>query len=631
MTRPPRGPNYDKIRPRKPNGIKDLPRYLREVLSGFFQRLFYIFKLVKDANGWILILMMSYSLIAGVIPVISALISRELINSLTDAVTGKAENFDVILKFLLFQFGFIVLSSLINSLYSMIIRLSGELVTNHIKLTILEKTKEVDMSSFDMPDFYERLENASREAGTRPISILQSVFNIISTIISLVSFIIILAEVSAWAPLAMIAFSLPSAAISFIYRKKNFEYMRMRSKERREMQYYSDLLTDKDVAKEVRIFNLSDTFIDCYKESFGKYFTGIKRLIYAENAWSVGISLAGSAISCGLFLFVARMVWKGLLQVGDYTLYTGALNSISSSVSSLISTLAMIYEGTLFIDNMIAFMNEKQRIKPTTDKPLSVSRGIAHKIEFKNVSFRYPGTNRDVIKNMSFTINGGETAVLVGLNGAGKTTLIKLLTRLYDPTSGEIFLDGRDIRLYDTRELYDMFGIIFQDFGKYAFTAAENIMFGEVKRGLDREGIENAARCADAETFIKRLPKSYDTPLTRIFEDNGIELSIGQWQKLSIARAFYGSSDFLILDEPTASLDAIAEQEIYSEFEELRRGKTTIFVSHRLSSATTATKILVIERGELVEEGTHRELMEMHGKYFELFSTQAKRYVEGAN
>lgn len=631
MTRPPRGPNYDKIRPRKPNGIKDLPRYLREVLSGFFQRLFYIFKLVKDANGWILILMMSYSLIAGVIPVISALISRELINSLTDAVTGKAENFDVILKFLLFQFGFIVLSSLINSLYSMIIRLSGELVTNHIKLTILEKTKEVDMSSFDMPDFYERLENASREAGTRPISILQSVFNIISTIISLVSFIIILAEVSAWAPLAMIAFSLPSAAISFIYRKKNFEYMRMRSKERREMQYYSDLLTDKDVAKEVRIFNLSDTFIDCYKESFGKYFTGIKRLIYAENAWSVGISLAGSAISCGLFLFVARMVWKGLLQVGDYTLYTGALNSISSSVSSLISTLAMIYEGTLFIDNMIAFMNEKQRIKPTTDKPLSVSRGIAHKIEFKNVSFRYPGTSRDVIKNMSFTINGGETAVLVGLNGAGKTTLIKLLTRLYDPTSGEIFLDGRDIRLYDTRELYDMFGIIFQDFGKYAFTAAENIMFGEVKRGLDREGIENAARCADAETFIKRLPKSYDTPLTRIFEDNGIELSIGQWQKLSIARAFYGSSDFLILDEPTASLDAIAEQEIYSEFEELRRGKTTIFVSHRLSSATTATKILVIERGELVEEGTHRELMEMHGKYFELFSTQAKRYVEGAN
>ncbi len=631
MTRPPRGPNYDKIRPRKPKGIKDLPRYLREVLGGFFQRLFYIFKLVKDANSWILILMMSYSLIAGAIPVISALISRELINALTDAVTGKAENFDVILKFLLFQFGFIVLSSLINSLYSMIIRLSGELVTNHIKLTILEKTKEVDMSSFDMPDFYERLENASREAGTRPISILQSVFNIISTIISLVSFIIILAEVSAWAPFAMIAFSLPSAAISFIYRKKNFEYMRMRSKERREMQYYSDLLTDKDVAKEVRIFNLSDTFIDCYKESFGKYFTGIKRLIYAENAWSVGISLAGSAISCGLFLFVARMVWKGLLQVGDYTLYTGALNSISSSVSSLISTLAMIYEGTLFIDNMIAFMNEKQRIKPITDKPLPVNRGIAHKIEFKNVSFCYPGTNRDVIKNMSFTINGGETAVLVGLNGAGKTTLIKLLTRLYDPTSGEIFLDGKDIRLYDTRELYDMFGIIFQDFGKYAFTAAENIMFGEVKRGLDREGIENAAKCADAEAFIKRLPKSYDTPLTRIFEDSGIELSIGQWQKLSIARAFYGSSDFLILDEPTASLDAIAEQEIYSEFEELRRGKTTIFVSHRLSSATTATKILVIERGELVEEGTHRELMQMHGKYFELFSTQAKRYVDGAN
>lgn len=631
MMRPPGGPNYDKIKPKKPSGIKDLPRFLREVLSGFFHRLFYIFKLVKDANRWILVLMMSYSIVSGAIPVISALISRELINALTDAVTGEAAGFEPIFKFLLFQFGFIVLSSLLNALYTMIVRLSGETVANHIKLTILEKTKEIDMASFDMPDFYERLENASREAGTRPINILQAIFNIIANIISLVSFIVILAEVSAWAPFAMIAFSLPSAAISFIYRKKNFEYMRMRSKERREMQYYSDLLTDKDVAKEVRIFNLSDTFIDCYKKSFNKYFTGIKKLIFAENAWSVGISLAGSTISCTLFLFIARMVWKGLLKVGDYTLYTGSLNSVSSCVSSLISTLAMIYEGTLFIDNMITFMNEKQKVKPITDKPLSVERGIAHKVEFRNVSFRYPGTSHDVIKNMSFTINGGETAVLVGLNGAGKTTLIKLLTRLYDPTEGEILLDGQNIKLYDTRQLYDMFGIIFQDFGKYAFTAAENIMFGEISKGLDRERVQNAAESADADTFIKRLPKGYDTPLTRFFEDSGIELSIGQWQKLSIARAFYGSSDFLILDEPTASLDAIAEQEIYSQFEELRRGKTTIFVSHRLSSATTATKILVIDRGVLVEEGCHRELMEKGGKYYELFSTQAKRYVEGAN
>lgn len=629
--RPPRGPNYDKLKPKKPKNLKDLPRYLGEILKGFFSRLLYIFKLVKDAKGWILAVMMGYALISGFIPVVSALISRELINALTETITGEAAAFNEIFKYLILQFVFIVLSSLLSSLYNMIIRLSGELVTNHIKLTILKKTKEIDMASFDMPEFYEKLENAGREAGTRPISILQAVFNIISTIISLVSFIVILAEVSPIAPLAMIAFSVPGAVITFIYRKKNFEYMRMRSKERREMQYYSDLLIDKDMAKEVRMFNLSDTFIDCYKNSFGKYFTGIKKLIYAENAWYVGNSLAGSAISCALFLFIAKMVWKGLLKVGDYTLYTGALNSVSQSVSSLISTLAMIYEGTLFIDNMIAFMSEKQKIKPISDNPLHVKRETAHRIEFKDVSFRYPGSRRDVIKHMSFVIEEGETAVLVGLNGAGKTTLIKLLTRLYDPTEGVILLDGYDIRLYDTKELYNMFGIIFQDFGKYAFSAGDNIMFGEVGRGRDAAGIKDAAVAADADAFIKRLPLGYDTPLTRIFEDDGIELSIGQWQKLSIARAFYGTNDFLILDEPTASLDAIAEQEIYNKFEELRHGKTTIFVSHRLSSATTASKIFVIEHGELVETGTHRELMERKGVYYELFSTQAKRYIEGNN
>ena len=218
--------------------------------------------------------------------------------------------------------------------------------------------------------------------------------------------------------------------------------------------------------------------------------------------------------------------------------------------------------------------------------------------------------------------------MLVGLNGAGKTTLIKLLTRLYDPTEGTILLDGEDIRRYDVKELYSTFGIIFQDFGRYAFTAGENIMFGDVSRGYDEEAVKEAARQADADTFISKLKNGYATNLMKYFDPEGTELSTGQWQKLSVARAFYADADFLILDEPTASLDAIAEQEIFNQFEELRRGKTTLFVSHRLSSATTATKIFVIDGGELIEEGTHTELMARGGKYAELFTTQAKRYLE---
>jgi ABC-type multidrug transport system fused ATPase/permease subunit len=262
------------------------------------------------------------------------------------------------------------------------------------------------------------------------------------------------------------------------------------------------------------------------------------------------------------------------------------------------------------------------------EKPASIAYGQPHTIEFENVSFSYPGGKRQVLKNINLKFRPGETVVLVGLNGAGKTTFIKLLTRLYDPTEGRILLDGRDIKEYDTAELYKMFGIIFQDFGKYAASVSENIEFGNVNKEPDEKRVREAAVQANAQMFIDKLADGYDTPLMRYFETNGIELSIGQWQKLAIARAFYSDADILILDEPTASLDPIAEQEIFNQFDALRADKTTIFVSHRLSSATIASKIVVLEYGELVEEGTHKELMAKGGKYYELFSTQANRYIE---
>jgi len=248
---------------------------------------------------------------------------------------------------------------------------------------------------------------------------------------------------------------------------------------------------------------------------------------------------------------------------------------------------------------------------------------------FDHVSFRYPGKDYNVINDFSVTIEPGETVVLVGLNGAGKTTLIKLLTRLYDPTEGRILLDGIDLREYDVEDLYSVFGIIFQDFGKYAFTVRENIAFGDVKREIDDDRVRASAAQGNASEYIDAMPLGYDTPLMRIFEPTGLELSGGQWQKLAIARAFYRDSDIMILDEPTASLDPMAEQEIFNQFDSLRKDKTTIFVSHRLSSAVIASKIIVMQNGRLIEEGNHRELMERRGEYYTLFSTQAKRYLEG--
>ena len=315
-------------------------------------------------------------------------------------------------------------------------------------------------------------------------------------------------------------------------------------------------------------------------------------------------------------------------EIVDYSLYTGALTSITGYVTTLTTSTAVIYEGTLFINNMIDFMKEKRTVIPSSDNPIKPQKGAKHSIEFKNVSFRYPGTDIDVLKNINLTLLPGESAVLVGLNGAGKSTLIKLLTRLYDPTEGVILLDGHDLRDYDVEALYDLFGIIFQDFGRYAESAAENIHFGDVRRDMDEDSISLAAKQGSAHSFILKLPHGYDTPLTRLFEEDGIELSGGQWQKLSVSRAFYKKSDILILDEPTASLDAIAEREVFDRFSELSKDKLTVFVSHRLSGAVGASKIIVLSDGQIAEVGTHDQLMAARGEYYELFTTQAEKYIE---
>ena len=643
---PPPTRELDKLRLPKPKKLSEVPSYLKKLLSGFFSRLFYIFGLVWETGPWILFVMIFMAIFNGVIPVIGATITANILNALVDAFNTvgsdatlgeqisamlNSEAGRVIIFWLVFQFAFTFIKSIISNIDTILTRIYGELVVNHIKLKIMNKAKQIDLASFDTTEFYEKLENANREAGMRPVQILTATFRIFSTLISVVSFIMVLVAVSPVAPAIIVALAIPSAIINFIYRKKNADYIRRRSKDRRIMNYYSGIITNKDMVKEIKMFSLSDVFIGRYKETFKKYFSGLKRLFVAEGLWHIALTVINAAVNCALFAYIALQVCNGNQEIGNYSLYVSALNNISGGVATLISTTATIYEGTLFIDNMIVFMKNKTEIVPSIPEARTVERRIPHVIEFQNVSFRYPNTNRDVIKNVSFKISPGETVVLVGLNGAGKTTLVKLITRLYDPTEGTILLDGHDIREYNVEELYKMFGIIFQDFGKYAVTVKENIAFGEISKIIDDQSIIGAAHASDADAFIETLPNGYDTPLMRNFEDNGIELSIGQWQKLSIARAFYSDSDILILDEPTASLDPMAEQEIFNRFDELRKDKTSIFVSHRLSSATTADKILVLEYGELIEEGTHKALMEAKGKYHQLFSTQAKRYIDSAS
>ena len=607
-------------------------------IKGFLSRLFYIISLVWQTAPMLLIVMALLCVLNGVLPVVGAYITKYLLDEVS-ALIGTSSLGNVyddlfttlrpIVFLLILQFVYLFLRRVLDRVNGMVNAIAGELVVNHIKLAIMGKAKTVDMQSFDRAEFYEKLENANREATMRPIQILIATFNVISAVISVISFITVLLTLSAWVPIIIILAALPGAFVNYFFRNRNFRYMRRHSKERRAMNYYSGLMVNKDYAGEIKMLGLGDTFEQKYKSVFKKYFAGLKGLVVRESVTRIIVSLIFTLANCALFLYVAYDVVYGGRMIGDYSLYTGALTSVTSYVNTLVTATATIYEGTLFIDNMMEFMKEKQTVVSALPEPKRPERGVPHVLELREVSFSYPGSTHKVLDKVSLKFISGESVVLVGLNGAGKTTLIKLLMRLYDVTEGQILLDGRDIRDYDPKAYYDMFGIIFQQFGKYAESAGENIRFGDINRTASDEEIRNAAVSADADGFINELTSGYDTPLTRIFEDDGIELSGGQWQKLSVARAFYKKSDILILDEPTASLDAIAEEEIFKRYYELSKGKISIFVSHRLSSAVTAGRIVVLGGGKVVETGTHEELMAKGGEYHRLFTTQAQHYIAG--
>ena len=635
---PPQGPPRpinDEIP--KPKKLKEVPSYLLKKSKLFFEHLFYVVSLMWQSAPLLLLLMIFLCVLDGVLPVLSAYVSRDLLNAIAGLITqnialpdtfyGVIMVFKGVLWLFFFEFLLTFFRRIVQRLDGVVSTLAGELVSNHIKMMIIKKAKTIDQESFDRPEFYEKLENASREAGMRPIGIITSTFSVVSASISVVSFIAVLGTLSPWAPAIILVASLPAAIVNYLYRNRNFWYMRRHSKERRELNYYSSVLTNKDLVKEVKVLGLGDTFIHKYENVFVRYFKGIRSLVIREGITQTLVGLLTATINFVLFAFIAYNVVFHQGQIGDYSLYTGALTSIAGFVTTIVNATARIYEGTLFVDNMMTFMKEKPKIVSLLPEGKKPEIGIEHILELRGVSFAYPGSPREVIRNVNLTLRSGESTVLVGLNGAGKTTLIKLIMRLYDPTSGVILLDGRDIREYQPEEYYNLFGIIFQDFAKFAVTARENIQFGDIDSEHTEERVSEACRDGGADAFVGELPLKLDTPLTRMFEETGTELSGGQWQKLSIARAFYKNSDILILDEPTASLDPLAEADVFERFNALSEGKIALFISHRLSGAVEADNIIVLEHGTIVEHGSHKELMALGGKYYTLFSTQAKRYT----
>ena len=602
-----------------------------EKFKGTIKRLLYILKLVADTSKLLLCGMVIISVLEGILPLLNTYIASRLINALIEVFGNKSwDAMSPVFSLLVLQFLYLIFSRAATLLKGTLTRLAGEMVTNHIRIKISKKTKDIDLANYDDPEFYEKLENANREASTRPISIMTATLSLLSNVISAISFVSVLMTLHPLIPLALIIMAAPAAFVNFKYKKITYRYIKDHTTDRRRMHYFTNTLTNKDQVKEIKLLALHDTFIEKYKTVFISYFKGLRNIMLREDLLQLIVHTSSTIFNCAFFVFIAYQVCFNDMAVGDYTLYTGALTSVLSTVSSIVSHSSTIYEGTLFIDNMIEFMDVKPNIVPSVTPALAPKAGIAHTIEFKNVSFSYPGTSRKVIDNLNLTLSGGKSYALVGLNGAGKTTLIKLLTRLYDPTEGEILLDGESIKNYDVDKLYAMYGIVFQDFAKYAVSLRENVIFGDINAPYSEERVDYAIKQSAADDFVSKLPDGIETPLIRYFEKNATDLSIGQWQKISIARAFYKDSEILILDEPTASLDPIAEAEIFKQFDTLREGKTTLFVSHRLSSAVAADEIIVMQNGKILEQGNHHTLMENDGAYCKLFKLQAEKYLENS-
>ena len=499
--------------------------------------LLYILKLVWETSKFLLIGMVLISVLDGVLPVMNAYIAKNLVNELIEALGNKSwDALTGVIWVLILQFLYLVFSRSATQLKSTLTTLAGEMVTSHIRVKIARKTEEIDLADFDRPEFYEKLENANREASSRPITILNSTLSLFSGIISTVSFVISLAALHPILPLILIILALPSALVNFAYRKITFKYIKEHTTDRRRMNYFTNVLTNKDYTKEIKLLDLHDVFIEKYRNLFTVYFGGLKKIHIRECVLHVTIHVLSTLFNILFLLFIAyKVCFEGLL-VGDFTFYSTALTSVLSGVAAIVANSSKVYEGTLFIDNMMNFMEVKPTVIPAVSPALIPQKDIAHTIEFKNVSFSYPGVPRKVIEGLNLTLQGGKSYALVGLNGAGKTTLIKLMTRLYDPTEGEILLDGKNIKDYDVKELYSLYGIVFQDFTKYAVTARENIAFGDIHREYDENRLEYAAKQSASYDFLSKLSDGYETPLIRFFDKNATDLSIGQWQKISFTQ-----------------------------------------------------------------------------------------------
>ncbi|MBW8367902.1 MAG: ABC transporter ATP-binding protein/permease [Arenimonas sp.] len=528
-----------------------------------------------------------------------------------------------LLWLLAIEFGLAVLSDVLGRLVSLFDQLLSELFTNATSVRLMEHAATLDLEDFEDSELQDRLDRARRQTMGR-MTLMSQLFGQAQDTVTIIAFAAGLVLYAPWLILLLAVALVPAFLGEAHFNALNYSLNFSWTPERRELEYIRQTGASVETAKEVKIFGLHGFLIGRFRELSQKFYLANRSLAIRRAGWGSVLTALGTLGYYVAYAYIAWRTVRGEFTIGDLTFLAGSFRRLRQLLEGLLVGFSQVAGQALYLDDLFSFFEiEPEITSPAAPRPFPspVREGFV----FEGVGFRYPGAERWAVRNLSFTLQAGEVLALVGENGAGKTTLVKLLARLYDPDEGRILLDGHDLRDYDLDVLRQNIGVIFQDFVRYHLTAAENIAVGQIEARHDRQRIVEAARRSLADEVIAKLPKGYDQVIGKRFK-NGVDLSGGEWQKVAIARAYMRDAQLLILDEPTAALDARSEFEVFQRFKELSAGKTAVLISHRFSSVRMADRILVLEQGQLEAQGTHEELLAQRGRYAELFELQASGY-----
>ena len=560
------------------------------------------------------------TVISAVLPLGIAFVGKEII----DAVV--AHDRQRTLEWVLAELALVVASAVALRTLGLVRQLLGARLGLDINVRILKKALSLDLRHFEDPDFYDQLTRARREASSRPISVVTESFQLLQNVLTLAGYIGLLIRFSGWAVLGLVVAAIPATVAEMRFSALAFRLRNWRSPDSRRLLYLEYVLANDDHAKEVKLFGLGPMLLDRYRSLGETFYLEDRKLAIQRAGWGTTLSLLATGAFYACYAVMAVATAAGKLTLGLMTLYIVAFRQGQQAFQSILAAIGGMYEDNLYMSNLFAYLAIPTGRALPAPEPAALPAAVEEGIRFEDVGFRYPDAGGWALRHISLFIPRGQSLALVGQNGAGKTTFIKLLTRLYEPTEGRILLDGKDLRSWEEATLRRRIGVIFQDFNQYQFRFRDNVGFGSVEHVEDAARLGRAVESGGADEVLKALPGGLETPLGRWFKE-GTELSGGQWQKVALSRAFMREeADILVLDEPTAALDAEAEHAIFERFRQLARGRTTLLISHRFSTVRRADRIVVIEHGQIVEQGTHQELMELGGRYAHLFTLQAKGY-----